>query len=317
MLLIVSFTTISFLIAYLVELHNKSNLFNAAIFIAVLLSSTYEVYKRDLLNHADFISLFIASIFTVSLFTLLFFMGNTSSEYLIISAFAALLIPLVILSFKRAQRSTAEKVSGEPSKFSTLLKVFVKYATSNLFSTSLMAAFPLLLVSELGDGISANLAQVFYFSSLAYLVPRALSAKHVPSMRKNGINTEAVQRFFNTILCFVVAASLIVLALFSFIYQQWLIFFLLFLAMQLSQLSLPFSNVFMVKGDAGMVLKVNMIASFFFIVAVAITIVTLEQGEVRSILFLIYFITFQMIKCMLNYNLFKKILAELSGLITR
>lgn len=305
-LLVVSFTIISFLIAYIVELHTKSNLYNITIFIAVLLSSSYEVYKRELLNHADFINLFIASIITVSLFTFLFFIGYSTSEYLIISTFLALLTPLVILSFKRANSSSAQKTSNEPSKLATLLKVFVKYATSNLFSTSLMAAFPLLLVSELGDGISANLAQVFYFSSLAYLVPRALSAKHVPNMRKNGINTKAVQSFFNTILYFVVVASIIVLVLFTFIYQQWLIFFLLFLAMQLSQLSLPFSNVFMVKGDASMVLKVNIIASLFFIVAVAITMVSLEQGELRSILFLIYFIIFQLIKCTLNYSYSKK-----------
>jgi hypothetical protein len=314
-LLVFSFATISFFIAYVVELHTKNNLYNLTIYVAVLLSSSYEVYKRDLLNHADFINLFTASVITVLLFSFLLFIGYSTSEYLIISTFLALLIPLVFLSFKAGIKNADDKgsckyaqktIKNEATNFLTLLKVFIKYATSNIFSTSLMAAFPLLLVYELGDEISANLAQVFYFSSLAYLVPRALSAKHVPNMRKNGISDKTVQSFFNTILYFVLLASVAILILFTFIYQQWLIFFLLFLAMQVSQLSLPFSNVFMVKGDAGMVLKVNMIASLFFIVAVAITMVSLEQGELRCMFFLIYFLIFQFIKCILNYRYSKK-----------
>ncbi|GAA0810213.1 hypothetical protein GCM10009111_00740 [Colwellia asteriadis] len=188
------------------------------------------------------------------------------------------------------------------SSFSDIAAGFVKYTLSNATSTSLLFALPLVLLAEMGDVIAADLAQVFYFTSLTYLIPHALSAKHIPNMRQYGIVPGDVTSFFLSIFIFVVFTSLLALPLIQHFYTQWIVYLMLFIAMQISQLSLPFSNVLMVKGQANKILKVNIVASTVLVILITLIMFNVTAGDNRAKLLLLSFIGFQLLKLLLNYS---------------
>lgn len=164
-----------------------------------------------------------------------------------------------------------------------------------------MFALPIVIIAELGDVVAADLAQIFYFSTLSYLIPRALSAKHIPNMRNKGITTPEVKSFFMTIAIFVVVAIGAALPLFYYYYEHWQIYILLFVAMQVSQLSLPFSNVLMVKGDVNTILKINLFSTLVFLIAGIVIYHTLNKGLDRMAWLLVIFCGFQLLKVYLGF----------------
>lgn len=303
--LVITSSSLCFLIAYIIELNQYSHSNNLFIYLSVLCLSSYEVLKRHFLNEANFTSLFIASCYSMVLVTILllsmFLLDYESVGLLLMASFVSLVLPLLYL---RVVQKPLNETST--SNFSEICIAFMRYVLSNATSTSLLFALPILLVAEIGHSIATDLAQVFYFTSLTYLIPHALSAKHIPNMRNNGINIKDIKVFFRSILLFVFIITVISLPLLQYFYLKWEVFFLLFIAMQISQVSLPFSNILMVKGEASMILKVNMISSFTLTIITLLTIFLLESGEGRAKVLLFAFIGFQFLKLLLNYTHSKK-----------
>jgi hypothetical protein len=189
-------------------------------------------------------------------------------------------------------------------KHSTLFDVFkgfLKYLLSNLASTSLMLAIPIVIIAELGDVVAADLAQIFYFSTLSYLIPRALSAKHIPNMRNKGITESEVNNFFMTIFIFVIIAIGVALPSLYCFYDQWRVYIFLFTAMQLSQLSLPFSNVLMVKGDVNTLLKINLFSMSVFLIASLLIYYLFDKSIERVEWLLVTFCCYQFFKLYLGF----------------
>jgi len=295
---------ITFLISYVIELKQFDIYMNIAIFMSVLVLSFYEIYKRYFLNYGNFLYIFISSIGTLFLFALSFILFTFSYDeisLILFCSFFSLLLPIIIL-FLMKGKSEKEKASS----FSSVFKGFFQYLVSNAASTSLMFAVPILIIAELGDVVAADLAQIFYFSTLSYLIPRALSAKHIPNMRNKGIIRHEVNNFFKFIFIFVVIAISFALPLFYYFYEQWLIYILLFSAMQLSQLSLPFSNVLGVKGDVNTLLKINLFSTLVLMITAATIYYGFDKGLGRCESLLIAFCSYQFLKLYLGFNKSKK-----------
>ena len=245
---------------------------------------------------ADFVSIFIASNLTLILFVILFFISSDSAVLILFFCFISLLMPILFLYLLKKQKNVLNY-----SSLTSVFKGFIKYLVSNAASTSLMFALPIVIIAELGDVVAADLAQIFYFSTLSYLIPRALSAKHIPNMRNKGIINHEVKSFFMTIFIFVVVAIGFALPLFYYFYDQWLVYILLFTAMQLSQLSLPFSNVLMVKGNVDTVLKINLSSMLVFLIASLLIYSLFDKGVERGEWLLVTFCYYQLFKLYLGF----------------
>lgn len=285
----------AFFIAYFATLHNHSLMENAVIFISTLFLAYYETTKRHFLNSGEFYSIFIVSSISLSLFFALFFFTKDQSLWLLLSTFSALLLPMFVMYLFN------NKVTNQAAtNFLILIKNLIRYILSSITSTSLMALVPLIIISEVGDSCSSELAQVFSFSSLLFLLPRVLSAKHIPNMRKNGIDIEEVFSFFHPILLYTLAVVTLSLPVFYSFYDEWLVFWLLFLSMQASQLSLPFSNVLMVRGNSHGILKVNYISALTLITFCTFVFIFLPKGVTRVEWLLLCFVLFQLFKLILS-----------------
>ena len=295
------FSFISYCVAFFFKLHELDWKINTAIFFALIALALYEVYKQFFLNNGNFKSLFICSLITLFLFSMFLVLFIDNQYFLMVTVFFSLLLPVGYFYFQE-EKNIISKTTG----FCIVIKGFLKYVFSNALSSSLMAAFPLLLIQELGEGISSELAQVFYISSIAYLIPRVLSAQNIPLMRSHGINKAIVQNYFLKVIGFVVIVSVIAIIILPYFYSQWLLYYLLFAAMQCSQLSLPFSNVLMVKGDSAAILKINIIASVIFAFVVIGTMFFIVKGEYRAQLLLVEFFFFQVLKLQFSYIFSRK-----------
>jgi hypothetical protein len=293
-------TTISFSVAFFIALNKYSLNENVFIFISVLFLSSYEIIKRYFLNLADFFSIFIASSFTIFLFTFLFCISDENAGYILFFCYLSLLLPIVFIYIFKKQTKALNY-----SNFVDVGKGFLKYALSNMASTSLMLALPIILVSEIGDSIAADLARIFYFSSIMYLIPQYLSAKYIPNMRKEGVRKTEVKAFFITILKFVILTIVISGGFLCFLYEQWTVFCTLVCAMQLSQLSLPFSTVLMVKGRVDSILKANLLSMSVLMVVILVIFNQMDSGGERAEALLISFLSFQILKFCLSYSFSK------------
>jgi hypothetical protein len=121
-------------------------------------------------------------------------------------------------------------------------------------------------------------------------------------MRNKGVTKPEVRNFFITIFVFVVVAIVFALPLFYYFYDQWLVYILLFTAMQLSQLSLPFSNVLGVKGDVNTILKINLSSMLVFLTASLLIYDLFEKGLERGEVLLVTFCCYQLFKLYLGFS---------------
>lgn len=298
--IIVMSSVIAYGISYVMALSQYSVSVNVAVFFSLLAQSFYEVYKRDFLNTGEFVKVFVASLFTLVLFLLSFFVFGSSTSYMLFISFFSLLVPVLVAYLFMEVKQSVETLSKDC--FLPVIKIYTKYLVSNATSTSLMYFVPIVIIHELGDNVAASLAQVFYLSTLSYFIPRALSAKHIPIMRNEGIDKERISHFYRTILFFVVGTSVIAFLVFALAFEQWLVFFLLYASMNASQLALPYANVLMVKGEAGSIMSTNLKSSIALLVAVSWIFIGFEQGEQRCVLLLFAFSLHQILKLYLIRN---------------
>ena len=159
-------TVIAFLIAYFTVLNTYPFELCLIIFVAALFLSYYETAKRYFLNIGDFIAIFIASTVSLLMFLALFITTKDDAVWLIFLVFFSLLFPMAAMLVINTYKGSL----GKPSAIRQLIKGFLHYILSSMTSTSLMAALPLVVISEIGNGFSSQIAQVFSFSSLMYLL---------------------------------------------------------------------------------------------------------------------------------------------------
>ena len=267
------------------------------LFISLITMSVYEVIKTRLLNTGKFNDVVISSVITVIIFLITFSLG-ANKEVIILVFFLALLVP-ISLSFYFSGLYKASYFEENRK----LCKAYFNFAISNALSTSIMAFLPLFLIAELGDNVSTKMAQVFTFSTLLYLLPRALLAKKLPTIRTSKHPEDQVIILFYHILLFVSCAiTIALLVLYLLNEQNTFTYFLLFTGIIISQLNLPFSTLLVVNNNSKTTLAINFISSIYFFSMASVCFYSLEQGYNRANLILSAFILFQIIKLFLNYK---------------
>ncbi|MGL6258268.1 hypothetical protein [Vibrio sp. WXL103] len=293
------FSVIAFLIAYAFTLKDDGAAYCVAVLLSTIFLSLYEVAKREHLNIAAFKPLLKASFATTLLFSICAYFVIDNAPLLLTMSILLFFLPLLFIDKAEDECANQAPAVGHREAISH----YFKYAASNMFSTSLMCFVPLVLIGELGEDLAPQITQVFYISGVAYLIPRAMSAKHIPDMRLNGIHKHNVYTFFFCILAFASVAIFTVWQVVQYVYpESWLAFLLIFVAMQVSQLSLPFSNVLQVCGRSSTIMKINAFSSLLLALASGLAFLTMAQGYERALLLMLLFVGFQGIKLYLNHH---------------
>jgi hypothetical protein len=138
------------------------------------------------------------------------------------------------------------------------IKNYTSACISNSSSSLIAYLLPLTLVSLLQSDISPYLAVIFSAANLFMLVPRYMAEKNIPLMRNGGdLASIAGKTFFTTLvyLSFIFLCAFI--AFLTIDIRDFWLYFLLFSSLQLTQLTLPYSNVLMVNNNFSLLLKIN------------------------------------------------------------
>ncbi len=290
-------STFIMLLSYYFKLSSYDISHISILFFSLMFMSMYEILKTKLLNTGRFNEVVFASLITVFIFLIVFFLGG-SNQVIIATFFLALLIPISVMFYLSNLNNDCHFV-----KKLTLCKAYLNFTLSNALSTSLIAFLPLFLIEELGDGVAIKMAQVFTFSTLLYLLPRALLAKDLPAIRSGKQPKKKVIILFYHILLFVIGCIAIgSLAINFFGVSNSFTYFLLFTGIITSQLSLPFSALLVVNSDSKTTLAINFISAFHFVFLAGLCFYYLEQGYNRANCILTAFIVFQLIKLFYNYK---------------
>jgi len=228
------------------------------VIIASLSLSFYEVSKKVFFNENRYYEVFISAIISlIGLSLILVF----KIEHVLAVAFFIMALPILIFEFGVNAPQNGSNISNWK-----LISMYRDFSLSNAFSTSLNTAIPLFLIYQLGDEISSQMAQVFSLSSLLILVPRVMSTRNIPKLRKNGPDIKIVLSFYSIMKKYLFVIFTFSSISFFFIYEdEWLVLWLLFFGIQLSQINLPFSNLLSVEGESKKQLGINLKGTAFFI----------------------------------------------------
>jgi len=237
--------------------------FDVNLFIALLVSvffvGGYEIARRELANSRSFRQVFICGVITTLLFLLIFFAERYQySDPISLILFFSICFGLPVFGSVITKQREASFFGGvKPFQF---LKNYTSACISNSSSSLIAYLLPLTLVALLQSEISPYLAVIFSAANLFMLVPRYMAEKNIPLMRNGGdLESIADKTFFSTLvyLALIFLCAFIVFVTID-IRDFWL-YFLLFSSMQLTQLTLPYSNVLMVNNKFSLLLKINIL----------------------------------------------------------
>lgn len=263
------------------------------LFIGVLTLSFYETFKIECINIGDHIGIASAGLVSTFLVFLALWLAKDSGVTLIGATFLVMALPMVVYTFSRKLVIWSSANNLGLAHGAT----FFQFCLSNAASTSVLMAVPIVMVAELGREEALLTAQIFTVSSLFMLLPRALSLLFIPKLRSGEASSKDVTRFFVILFVYAGVTGLLGLAVLYWLQTQYLLIFaLLFIAMQLSQLSLPFVNVLMVGGKSKEIMISNWFAAGILAIALLPIYHFYSVGAERLTLVLYLFTGFQIIK---------------------
>lgn len=256
---VIILTGLSLLLYY--TFRNEQNwFFYIDIFLAVIVLSFFEIQRAGIVNSGNYSNVYITSIISVFLllaFSYAFYIYNFTSCALV---FFALFLPSAL----NLRLNKLDVRNQSLMKFGYFILLYRDYSLSSFFSTSTNTAIPLLVANYSNKSLVSDFAQVFAASSLAMLVPRALSAKMMPIFRKDGPSSVLIAKFKNKIIVYIALISTVSFVAMYFIYDNYILLWLYFFSVQCSQINLPYSNALSVESKSSELLKINM-AGFGFV----------------------------------------------------
>lgn len=246
-----------FLVANLIDFNINTQIIY--LYACVFLLGAYEVVRRDLSNNFFFKKIFQGGMLSVVFFLSIFFVKYFyffSAQVILLFFSMCFTLPIIFSLFQHS--ASASMCGGLSAK--DFLKNYGAASISNATSTLLSFLLPLLLIYLLQGEVSHYLGLVFSLASFFMLIPRFMAEKNIPAMRRGGdFVTISMGTFKVTLLYLLFLAGISFIAFyFSAIGDNYLLYFLLFLSLQITQLSLPFSNVLMVKGKFRDLLNINL-----------------------------------------------------------
>lgn len=268
--------------------------------ITTICLNQFTILRQLLLNQSQAIFLCITCGISLVLATgSIVLFSKHGSTFVLLYSHIALLAPL-LLSKRYLGVKFSETHSGN-IKLRQVLLSFFNYIALNCLSTSLSFLLPIYITNRLGVESASELAVIFFAATLAYLLPRALSNKFIPIMRKSEKPREVLGRFtlYNNVCCILL---IFISVPFSLAMNGELksISLLLIIGLIAGQLTLPYSNFFMVVGRSALILRINVI-SFSLLASAFGFLQLIDHSEVREVqITLLLFILFQLFKVLIS-----------------
>ena len=260
------------------------------VFFAGTLLVGFEIMRMERAALGQFGLLTLCSI--ASLFALLALtqVQTESAELVIILTFAGLAIPVFCSYFAVSYSVPATLTLTEAFK-----PVGANAATS-LIATGLTFIVPLLLIEEFGREYSSTLAQVFAIASLSFSYPRYLAAGFIYAAKHNQATLATVKQLTRKIAIFVVLSCALFIACAWWFAPMVLQLLLLFVAMQFSQLTLPYANWWTSQGQEIRVMRLNFLSGAILAIASSAVFYFQATGPERGQSILILFTLYQLLR---------------------
>jgi len=252
----VSFVT---MFLYLFFLREEDYSFCIDVYFSALLLSFYEVTRKHFFNLESYLVVFIASCISITALLLILL---TPLNFLLTVTFFILFIPIFIARVFVINNTS--KINRIENKM--LLLKYNDFFLSNIFSTSLNSAVPLLLIMFSGDAIAPKVAIVFSVSSVLLMVPRVIAVNNIGKLRRLGASKNIVYSFYKLMQYYLVLVGTISLvAIYKYYSGDWLVLWLLLFGVLFSQIYLPFSSLLSVEGLSRKLLIINFKGTVLFL----------------------------------------------------
>lgn len=261
-----------------------------SVFIATSLSSLLEVYRQNILNRKRYDHFIVVSFLTYAVFLLVSYFNLTSSYYIICLCF---LVPCFLSYFLFYQ----DKIENEYSPRITCIK-FTNHSLSSFFSTAVNFILPILMLNELGEASSPDLALVSAIVGLSVFIPRVIANKFILLLQHDLANVSLVGAYAKKISIISVLVGLLVSLFIFFKFEINNLEYMLFaVGVVLSQLSLAYSCVYSVSGRPNVLLEINVYSALFLVL---VTFVFSIPFGLNIFVILFSFVFYQFFKLILS-----------------
>ena len=261
--------------------------------IAGALLSVFEINRMERAAEGKFALLTLCSIISLALLFLAIFYSAELGNWLIVPVFAGLASPVLLSYFIIPHKVTASITLTQATK------PVSANAFSSLIVTGMTFIVPILLIEEFGDQYSTLLAQIYSVAALAFAYPRYVATGFIVAAKQGKATINDVKSLTRNITLFAIFSCVVFCAVTWLLAPQMLQFTLLFVAMQLSQVTVPYANWWTSHGKEFSVMLLNFASLLVLSVAVAGAYMVLPQGEWRGQVILICFVAYQLLRFIL------------------
>lgn len=251
--------------------------------LAAGLISLFEIKRMERAAEGKFSLLTLCGIASLILLISILFMQTLPADWLTAAIFAGLTVPLII-----TYSIVPHKIIS-PITLREAVRPVGANAVSSLIVTGLAFAFPLLLIEEFGREYSSTIAQVYAIATLSFSYPRYLSTGFIVSAKQGKAKITDVTVLAKKIFLFILPASLLFAAVSWVIAPEMFNFLWLFVAMQLSQLSLPYANWWTAHSREINSMKLNFISLVILSFGIATIYAFTTNEQWRGQMFLLSF----------------------------
>ncbi len=258
--------------------------------LAAGLISLFEIKRMERAADGKFALLTVCSIASLALLMVILLIPSIPADWLTAAIFGGLTLPILASYLFIPHKVTSGITLREAAK------PVGANAASSLISTGLTFIFPLLLIEEFGHEHSTAVAQVYSIAAMSFSYPRYLSAGFIVAAKQGKAEMSDVKSLSKKIALFALVACS-AFGLFSwFLAPSMFNFVLLFVAMQLSQLTLPYANWWTAHSREINVMQLNLISLFILSIFVAIIYAFTTNGEWRGQVILLSFVAYQFLR---------------------
>jgi hypothetical protein len=268
---------------------------------ATFFAAMYETIRQHYMNELEYKPMFFCSLITLLIFSGALAAGAIKAEWLLFYSFTSLIFPLALYYF-----FTSHKGNNNFRNF-PYYKYFDYVAVSAL-STSIGFLLPMLAIEMLGQQYSLKMAMSATIVTTLMLLPRFVANGFIKKIRDDISSVRLVSHYAKSMLLVVVISFLAYMSVVILLdFGEYLLFGLLFFAIYLSQLSLPYSCVFTVSGSSKIVLKVNIFSAASLVLFISIFFLF---NALNIYTLLGSFVAHQFCRLAISIKFFRKVFAD-------
>lgn len=283
--------------AFSIIISNKLNFDSFAFLVlSTIFASIYEFLRQIFINNLQYKPIFWSGVASTVLFVLVSMLSSNYIGYGVsVISFFCLSGPLIAAYIFRSK--------GILSTGNLSFRKLSEYTLISALSTAVSFLLPILLLKFLTDNQALEVAKATAIITILMLFPRYVSNTFVKELRVNSGKADNISRYLRGMYVIVLVSMCAYLALVLFFkMSNCFLYLLLFLAIYLSQLSLPYSCVFTVNGESRALLKINLLPTLtLFVIISGLGML----GILTENIMLMLFIAYQLIKFFISREVFK------------